>query len=249
MSDVRSVALERVGAGDEHGRHVEHVGGEPRGGQRADELRRRHEHLPAEMAALLLRRELILEVHAGGARLDHRPHQLVGVERAAEAGLGVGDDRREPVRPVVALRPVDLVGAQERVVQAPHDLRHRVRRVEALVGVRRAREVRVGGDLPAREVDRLQACLDHLHGLAAGERAERVHVAALRQEPPEPLGAEPAERAFRHDGAAQPHDVLGGVAAGDPRPALVLRPLGFQLCCLFLDPSFDVHGRSRGWLT
>ena len=25
------------------------------------------------------------------------PHELVGVERAAEAGLGVGDDRRHPV--------------------------------------------------------------------------------------------------------------------------------------------------------
>ena len=89
---------ERVGARDEHGRDVADVGGEPRGRERPDELRRRDEHLAAEVAALLLRRELVLEVHARGAGLDHRLHQLERVERAAEAGLGVGDDRREPVR-------------------------------------------------------------------------------------------------------------------------------------------------------
>ena len=104
-------------------------------------------------------------------------HQLEGVERAAEAGLGVGDDRRRAsARSCVALGPLDLVGAQERVVDAPHERGHAVRRVEALVGVDVAREVRVGRDLPAGEVDRLQAGLHHLHGLAAGERAERVDV-------------------------------------------------------------------------
>ena len=61
----------------------------------------RDEDLAAQVAALLLGRELVLEVHAGGARLDHGLHQLEGVERAAEAGLGVGDDRREPVDRVV----------------------------------------------------------------------------------------------------------------------------------------------------
>ena len=58
----------------------------------------RDQHLAAQVAALLLGRELVLEVHAGGAGLDHGLHQLERVERAAEAGLGVGDDRREPVR-------------------------------------------------------------------------------------------------------------------------------------------------------
>ena len=60
--------------------------------------------------------ELVLEVHAGGAGLDHRLHQLEGVERAAEAGLGVGDDRREPVRARLAFGVLDLVGALQRVV-------------------------------------------------------------------------------------------------------------------------------------
>ncbi len=78
----------------------------------------RHQHLAAHVAALLLAGELVLEVHAGGARLDHRLHQLEGVERPAEAGLGVGDDRREPVAVILALGVLDLVGAEERVVDA-----------------------------------------------------------------------------------------------------------------------------------
>ena len=52
----------------------------------------------------------------------------------------------------------------------------RVRRVEALVGIGVPGEVRVGGDLPAGDVDRLRPGLDHLHRLAAGERAERGDV-------------------------------------------------------------------------
>ena len=162
---------ERVRSRDENRRDVEDVGGEPRGDERADELARRDEHLAAEVAALLLRRELVLEVDAGGAGLDERLHQLECVERATEAGLGVGDDRGEPVRAVLALGGVDLVGAKERAVQALHERRRAVRRIEALVGIRVPGEVRIGGDLPAGEVDRIQARLDHLHGLRAGERA------------------------------------------------------------------------------
>ena len=71
------------------------------------------QHLAAEVAALLLGRELVLVVHARGARLDHRLHQLEGVQRAAEAGLGVGEDRHDPVAVAVPLGPLDLVGAEQ----------------------------------------------------------------------------------------------------------------------------------------
>ena len=94
---------ERVRAGDDQRRDVEHVGGEPGGDERPDELARRHEHLAAEVAALLLGGELVLEVDGRGAGLDVRLHDLERVQRAAEPGLGVGDDRREPVG--VARRP------------------------------------------------------------------------------------------------------------------------------------------------
>ena len=59
---------------------------------------RGNEHLAAHVAALLHRRQLILEVHACRARFDHRLHELVGVQHAAEARLGVRDDGRETSR-------------------------------------------------------------------------------------------------------------------------------------------------------
>jgi hypothetical protein len=111
---------------------------------------------------------LILEVDARSAGLDHRLHHLEGVERSAEAGLGIGDDRCKPARVGITLGRVDLIGSQERVVEPPDEGGTAVRRIEALVGIRVSGEVGIGGDLPAAEVDRLQAGLDHLHGLAPG---------------------------------------------------------------------------------
>jgi hypothetical protein len=114
---------------------------------------------------------------------------------------------------------VDLVGAQERVVQAPHELGAAVRGVEALVRVRVPGEVRVGGDLPAAQVDRLQAGLDHLHRLAAGKCSERRHVLVHLQELPEPLRPEPRQRVLDVHRASQPLDFVRGVRALDPLPA------------------------------
>ena len=173
----------------------------------ADRLARRHEHLAAHVAALLHRRELVLEVDARRAGFDHRLHQLEGVEHAAEAGLGIGDDRREVVDVVLALGPLDLVGAREGVVDALDDHRHRVRRIERLVGVHLAGDVGVARDLPARQVDRLQAGLDLLHRLVAGERAERVDERLGVDEVPELFGAAPRERVLDADRAGQTHDV------------------------------------------
>ena len=143
------VGGEGVGAGDDDRRHAGDVGGEPSGVQGADVLLRGHQHLAAQVSALLLARELVLPVDAGGARLDERLGELVGVEGSAEAGLGIRHDRREPVLRDFALGVLDLVLADQRVVDAAHDRRHRVRGVEALVGVGLPGEVAVGGDLPA----------------------------------------------------------------------------------------------------
>lgn len=161
-------------------------------------------------------------MHASGTGLDHGGHELVGVERAAEAGLRVGDDRREPV---AARRPVlgrlDLVRPQEGVVDATHDGRDGVRRVEALVRVGLAGEVRVRRDLPSREVDGLQAGSHLLHGLVAGEGAESCDPAPVLavHQVPETLGASPRERLLLDDAPPERDDVLGGEVAGDPAPA------------------------------
>ena len=150
-----------------------------------------------------------------GTRLDVRLHDLERVQRPAEAGLGVGDDRREPVPLVVALGVRDLVRAEQRVRDAPRERRPRVRGVEALVGIRAADEVRVRGHLPARQVDRLEARPHHLHRLTAGHRAECGNPVTRVQQVTEPLGAEPRERVLDPHRAAQALDVLGAVRAGD----------------------------------
>jgi hypothetical protein len=46
----------RIGTGNDDGGNAHDIGGQPGGIERPDVLRCRHEHLAAEMAALLLRR-------------------------------------------------------------------------------------------------------------------------------------------------------------------------------------------------
>ena len=218
------VGRECVGAGDDHRGHVRDVGGEPSGVQGADVLLRRHQHLAAEVPALLLARELVLPVDAGSAGLDQRLRELVGVERSAESGLGVGDDRGEPVLGRLALGVLDLVLTQQRVVDAADDRGHRVGGVEALVGVGLAGEVAVGGDLPAAQVDRLQPGAHLLHGLAAGVGAERADVVLGVEQVPQALGAAPGEGGLLAHRAAQRDDVFGGVVALDAVPAGIRVP-------------------------
>ena len=199
-----------------------------------------HEHLAAHVAALLLGRELVLPVHPGSAGRDHRLHQLERVQRATEAGLGVGDDRHQVVGADGAGAVVDLVGAHQRVVDPPDDGRHRVGRVQALVRVGLAGQVGVGGDLPAGEVDGLEPAAHHLHGLVTGQRAERPGEGLGVQRLPQPLGAAAGQRVLLDDGALQPYDVLGGIAALDAGPAGVVGPLLAEQCCLVRNP-----GRAR----
>ena len=113
-----------VGPGDDDGRNVADVGRQPGRGQRADVLLGRDQHLAAEVAALLLRGQLVLPVRTRDTGGDHGLLQLVHVQRATEAGLAVGDDRGQPVlHRTVALDLGDLVGAQQCVVDPANDLR------------------------------------------------------------------------------------------------------------------------------
>ena len=219
-----------VGAGDDDGRHVGDVGRQASRGQGADVLLGGDEHLATEVAALLLRRQLVLPVRTRDAGGDHGLLQLVDVERATEAGLTVGDDRGQPVLDRgVALDLGDLVGAQQRVVDAAHHLRHRVGRVQALVGVGVAGQVRVTGDLPTRQVDGLQAGADLLHGHVAGQRAERVDELQVVQLRPQHLGAAAGQRGLLDDGALQGDDVGRGVGALDALPPRVGVPVVLDL--------------------
>ena len=220
-----------VGAREQDRRHAHAIGREPRGDQLLDRFARRHQHLAAHVAALLHRGELVLEMHAGGARIDHRLHQLERVQHAAETGFGVGDDRREVIDVALAFHVLDLVGAHERVVDAPHDRRHRVDRIQRLVRIHLAGDVGVGCDLPARQVDRLQARLDLLHRLVAGQRAERIDERLVVDQLPQLFGAAPRQRVLDLQRAAQAHDIFRRVAALDAFPARILRPVLLQSCC------------------
>ena len=83
-----------------------------------------------------------------------------------------------------------------------------------------AREVRVTGDLPARQVDGLEARADLLHGHVASEGAQRVDVGAValgHAVPQDPRRGGPG--VILDDVALELGNLLGGVVAGDALPA------------------------------
>src|SRR5260370_39542021 len=105
------------------------------------------------MAALLCRRELILEVNACGTSLDHSFHQFEGIQRATESGLGVGHERCEPGLRGRHLprRVMHLAGALSRVVAAAPYMGYAVGRVKALIGIHLACVVRIRRDFPSAD--------------------------------------------------------------------------------------------------
>ena len=104
---------------------------------------------------------------------------------------------------------LDLVGSLEGAVDPAAELGAGIGRVERLIGIHGAGGVGVGGDLPAGEIDRLEARADHLHRLIAGDRAERVHIIVVLEKLPEPVGAAAGEAVLDRHRAAQALD-LGG---------------------------------------
>ncbi len=180
------------------------------------------------MAAFLDRGELVFEVHACSTRFDHRLHQLEGIQHAAETGFGIGHDGREIIDVILAFGPLDLVGTLEGVVDALDHHRHRIGRIERLVGIHFTGQVGVAGDLPAGEINRLQAGLDLLHGLVARQGAQGIDERLVVDEIPQLLGAALGQGVLDLHRAAQAHHIFGGVAAGDALPARIFRPVFFQ---------------------
>ena len=110
--------------------------------------------LAAHVAALLHRCQLVFKMDTGGAGFDHRLHQFKRIEHAAKAGFGIGHDRLQIVDGIVTFGMAELIGAQQGVVDALDHLRHRVGRVQRLVGVHFTRPIGIGGHLPARQINR-----------------------------------------------------------------------------------------------
>ncbi len=219
----------RIRARHQQRGHAADISGEACGDQLVDGFLRRNEHLSAHVAAFLRRGELILEVHPGGARLDHLLHQLESIEHAAEASLRVSDDGLEPVDGVIAFGMVDLIGAAQRVVDSTHHRGHGVRRIERLIRVHLAREIRIPGHLPPRQVDGVEPGLDLLHRLVARQSAEGIHEGLLVEVAPQLLRRHPRNRMLDRDGAPQPDHFIRTVTTLHAAPARALLPITGQL--------------------
>ena len=161
-------------------------------------------------------------MHAGRAGANHRLGQLEGIEVAAESGLRIRDDGRQPVdvpAPCEAFERMDLVRAQQRIVDALDHLRHGVDGIQALIRIHLAGAVAVAGDLPAGAVDSLESRLHGLHGLVARHAAKAADHRFLVQQLPEFFRTQARERVLDVHRAAQSHDVGGRVGALDAAPA------------------------------
>ncbi len=174
---------------------------------------RRDQNLAAKMAALLFRCELVFEMHARSARLDKCLHDFKSVERPAKTGFRVSDNRREPGvnRQALAFRGFDLVGALQGLVDALAQFRCGVGGVERLVGIHGGRGVGVRCDLPAGQVNRLEASADHLHGLITRQGAERVDEILLVNELPQTVRAHFGKGLAHLHRAAQLFDIGGRI--------------------------------------
>ena len=122
-------------------------------------------------------------------------------------GFRIGHDGEKPIDLRVAFGVRDLVRALQRLVDPFHYRGDAVRRIEALVGIHLSREIGVGRDLPAAEVDRLQTGARLLHRLVAGERTERRDEGLGVEQVPELFRAAPGEGVLRDDAALQTLDV------------------------------------------
>ena len=158
---------------------------------------------------------------AGRAGFDKGLDDFVHVERAAEAGFGVGENRQEVVDVTLAFHRLNLIRTLERDVDPLYERRRRIRRVEALVRIGLRGQVRVGGDLPAGEVDRVQTGFGSLNRLSAGQCAQGGNVRLVRKRLPEPICSQASERVVDVHGAAKTNDVVAGIRALDPRPARI----------------------------
>ena len=180
------------------------------------------------MAALLRGGELVLEVHAGRPRLDHRLHELKRMERPSESSFRIRDDRDEPVDLVIACEMLFFVLPPERVVDLPDDVRNAVGRIQAQIRIHLARAVAVRGDLPAAQVDRLKAGAHLLDRLVPGEGPEGADTAFRLQETPQTSGSPFGEGVPDADRSPEPDDVVRPVRPDDARPPFIHFPVRFQ---------------------
>ena len=190
-------------------------------------------------------------MHARRTGLDHGLHQLERIEHAAKTGLSVRHDGCVVVditlvAGINAFGVLNFVGTLKGVVDAFNDGRHRVHGVQGLIRVHRRVRIVVGSHLPARQVNRLHAGFDLLHGLAAGERAQTVDIRLRVQQIPELLGAATRQRVLNPERTAQAHHIGRAVAPLDALPAGIGGPVFFQCGNLLFATQLFGHCLGHG---
>ncbi len=119
---------------------------------------------------------------------------------------------------------LNLVGSTQRVVDTPDHCRHRVRRIQRLVGIHLTGEVCIARHLPARQVDRIQSRPHLLHGLVAGHRTECIDERFLVEVAPELFSCQSRDGMLHGNGAAKSDDIFGFVAARHAPPTGTIAP-------------------------
>ena len=111
-----------------------------------------------------------------------------------------------------------LVRPLQRLVDPPHQAWHAVGRIEALVRIHFATQVRIRGNLPATDVDGFQPCVHLLDGLVAGHGSEGGNIGLGMQQIPKIFRAHARKCVFDPNGTAQSRHVLVAVGASDSYP-------------------------------
>jgi len=124
--------------------------------------------------------------------------------------------------PNIALCVLDLIGPGKSSIDASAKLGPGARGIQALVGKHRACRVVVCRDLPARQIDALQASFDHLHRLISRRCPKRGNERLVLKKLPKPIGSRLSQRVVNANRAAQPMHIFRRVCPVDSRKS----PLG-----------------------
>ena len=188
---------------------------------------------------IFLAGELIFQVHAGRARLDHSFDQFKDIERPAKTSFGVGHDRHEPIDIVFALDTRDLVGALQSLIDPFYHSRHAVCRIKTLIGIHLAGEICIGRHLPSAKINRFESRPDLLKRLVPGERAESVDEGFGLKQTPKLFRAAPRQCVFDDDVALQSPNIAERVTTRNPFPAGIIGPImiGFFILLFFSTPE------------
>jgi hypothetical protein len=160
----------------------------------------------------------------GGPGFDHGLDELVRVQRTAETGLRIRDQRREPVGPVAVVHVLDLIRAGEGIVDAGDHSGDAVHGIETLVRVHVTRGVGVARHLPPAHVDRLETGVHLLYRLIARQGTEGGNVGFRMKEIPKAAGTHFGKRMVDPEGAAEPDDLFGLVGSPDTLPSWIFLP-------------------------